>query len=222
MGLPVVITKALAAASANNIATSQSLAGAGDFTLDGSTVSGGIATLDTQRRVIITSGGNDSGITFTIWGTNSNGSNIRDTIAGTTGVTQSKLDFKTVTRIAASGATASTVTAGTNGVGSTHWLRYDPHLTPPNMSLSGELLSGSANWGVQYCYDEFLVTPGQTQIPAYMPDTPAPTAWPHADLQAQTGTKDGNITVPCVGVRFIINSGTGTMRFTAQQSGVAQ
>src|SRR5580704_10734052 len=103
MGLPNIFTQSLATASANNVALSQS-PGAGAITLNGSTVSGGVATLDIQRRVIITSGGNDTGINFTVTGTNSAGFPISDTFAGANvGAAQSNLDFLTVTKIVQSG-----------------------------------------------------------------------------------------------------------------------
>src|SRR6185437_3174379 len=117
---PVTISKTLAAASANNIALSQSPAGAGNLTLNGAAVAAGVATLDTQRRVLITSAGTDTGITFTVYGGNQSGSAISETVAGgSLGIPVSTTqDFLTVTRVAASGASASTVTVGTSGVGS--------------------------------------------------------------------------------------------------------
>lgn len=73
---PVLLTKTLAAASVNAIAQSQSLGAAGNVTLNGATASGGLATLDTQRRVLITSAGNDSGISFTVFGATDSGTAI--------------------------------------------------------------------------------------------------------------------------------------------------
>src|SRR5579875_2257412 len=115
----IAFTKTMAAGSANGIAQSQSLAGAGNLVLNGATVSGGVATLDTQRRVILTSSGNDSGLTWTVYGTNDTGQAIVDRFAGANAAAAvSNFDFTMVTRIAGSGATAGTVTAGTNSTGS--------------------------------------------------------------------------------------------------------
>src|SRR5579864_4719534 len=123
---PTVVTKSLAAASANNIATSQTISGASAVTLNGSTVSGGVATLDTARRVLISSGGNDSSITFTVTGTQWDGQTISQTVTGSNGGTvATNLDFLTVTKIVTSGSTASTITVGTNTVGDTPWVRID-------------------------------------------------------------------------------------------------
>src|SRR5690349_9122021 len=113
------LTKSLVAAAATGISTSQGPITAGNkFTLNGSKVSGGVATFDSQRRVIITSAGNDSGITFTITGTNDDGNTISEVLTGANATAAvSGLDYLTVTSIVANGTTASTVTAGTNTTG---------------------------------------------------------------------------------------------------------
>ena len=106
MALPVIFSQALAAASATNIAASQSPA-AGVITLNGSAVTGGVAVLDAQRRVIVTSGSDDTGITFTVKGTNGAGSQIQETIAGASGAAAAtNLDFKTVTSVTHTGSVA--------------------------------------------------------------------------------------------------------------------
>ncbi len=76
-----------------------------------------VVTLDTPRRVIITSAGNDSGITFTLTGTDWANTPISEVVTGSNaGVASSVFDYQTLTSIVASGATASTITVGTNGV----------------------------------------------------------------------------------------------------------
>ena len=63
---PISVTVGpLDAADDNGIAQSQTTAGAADLTLNGALVSGGVATFDSPRQVIITSAGNDTGVTFT-------------------------------------------------------------------------------------------------------------------------------------------------------------
>src|ERR1700682_5761997 len=126
MAQTIVFNKTMAAASSNSIALSQS-PGTAALTLNGAAVTSGVATIDTAsstntetgRRVIITSGGNDTGINWVVVGTNSSGNKITDTFAGASGAAaQSNLDFVTVTSITPTGAVASTALAGTNGVGS--------------------------------------------------------------------------------------------------------
>jgi hypothetical protein len=125
---PITITVGpLTSASANNIAASQTVAGAANVVLNGSLASGGVAALDNPRRVLITNAGNDAAVTFTVYGTTFNGAVVSEVLQGTNGSTvASTVDFKTVTRIATSGSTsASGITVGTNTVAGSRWLRLD-------------------------------------------------------------------------------------------------
>ena len=73
--------------------------------------------LDTQRQIVIASVGNDSGITFTITGTSSTGAPVTEVLTGANvGTATSANTYYTITSIVPSGNTASTITAGTNGV----------------------------------------------------------------------------------------------------------
>lgn len=305
MGLPHSITKTLAAASANNIATSQTLAGAGSLLLNGSTsnrvsttttataaagttiialttvagivagsaitdstaavipagttvlgvdsanskvilsqpiggagvgsgdtiVAGGVATLDTGRRVTITSlTGNNSGVTFTITGTNELGNQITDKITGANSggsalAAVSNLDFKTVTNVAASGALTGNVTVGTTDgsnastlptpAASTPWFGVNWHAQPFNIELAGIVAAGTTiNWSWQYTYDD----------PNNLPSGVAfPQPFNHPTLNAQTGSLDGSINDPVAAIRLTINSYTGTpsMRATWMESGIS-
>ena len=105
--------------SATNIRTATSISAAGAVTLNGSLVSGGVATLDQPRRVLFTSSGNDSGITFTVTGTDWNGAYATEVLTGANATTTYTVyDYKTVTSIVASGASAGNVSIGTNGIAS--------------------------------------------------------------------------------------------------------
>lgn len=217
-----IITKALVAASANNIALSQTPLAAGNLTLNGSTVSGGIATLDTARRVILTSGGDDHLLTATIIGGGDGGSAIKDSFSLTNGgVAASNLDFLTINSIFVSGATASTITAGTNTVGSSPWKLFANTIENPNMSLGVQLVSGAGNAGIQYTYDPIQIPAGvQTPI-ANAAVLPLPNALAHPTLAGLTASSDGTINWTINAWRLIINSGTGTWKVTGRQAGLA-
>lgn len=213
-------TKSLGAAVANNIATSQS-PGSAAFTLNGSAVAGGVATIDTYsvsantdpgRRVIIQSGGNDSGINFLITGTNSSGNLITDTVAGTNaGTAQSNFDFVTVTNIIGSGAVAGTVVVGTNGVGSSAWQSWNYRVSPPqNIGYAVELVSGAVNYTVQYTYDDPNRLPNGVLTPLAF----------NTILLAQTATADSTLSTPMMATRVLINSGTGVIRVRTMQTGI--
>lgn len=219
-----IVVKSLAAASANNIATSQSLASAGSLNLNGSAASGGVATLDTQRRVIITSAGNDSGITWTVIGTREGGQPIKDQFAGgNVAAAQSNLDFLTVTSITASGATASTVTAGTNGVGSSPWKISADSISPPQTSFDCEI-TGTVSYQVEYTQQPFLAPiPPNGSSPAiqFAPASPNPTAIPFSDLTNKSAAAQGDETFVFHAWRLTILSGTGSVTCTGRQAGLA-
>jgi hypothetical protein len=126
---PVIINCGpYAAPSATNIRTASTVTAAGTVTLNGALVSGGIATLDQPRRVLFTSVGNDSGITFTITGTDWNNQYATEVLTGANAsTTYTVYDFKTVTSVVASGASAGNVSIGTNGIASSRPVNLDPY-----------------------------------------------------------------------------------------------
>ena len=220
MARPVVITKALATAAADNIAQSQALAAAGDLTLNGTTVVDGVAVLDTQRRVLLTSGGNDSAIIFTVYGTLDSGVAISETLAGGNGgAVATQQDFKRVTRIAASGAVATTIEAGTNGVGSSPWFVLNAQIDPFYVGAQFNVLSGTGSWALELTDDEVL-----RPIPIYQPGfdqtqpIPSPYAW--TGMSAMAAATQGVVNHPCRAARLTVNSGTGTGQLVLTQAGI--
>jgi hypothetical protein len=215
----MVISKSLIAAVADNIAQSQALAAAGNLTLNGTTVVGGVATLDTQRRIGITSGGNDTGITFTVYGTMQGGTAISETVTGASGgVATTTRDFLTLTRVAASGAVATTVEVGTTDVGATPWLLLDAWQTPFEVGIA-VVVSGTVNFTVQETSD--LPMPGlQIYNAGFNQTVPIPTPFDISALASKAANTEGSISdVPRNAIRLVVNSGTGTATMTAIQAG---
>lgn len=216
--LPVSFTKSLAAASANNIAASQTIgAGGGAFSLNGAAVVGGVAVLDSQRRVIITSGSNDSAITFTIYGTNDAGTAIQDSFLGSNaGVAVSNRDFKTVTRVTASSAIGAD-TIGTNATGSSPWFMPSYHLTPFVLDIESAI-AGTVTYSIETTMDDYWTPPGQNQVgmPAY---TGIVLVRPTTVVAATAGSSLV-ITAPCRGWRATITAGSGSVTCEALQAGI--
>lgn len=107
-----------AAMAANNIATAQAVAGAGNLSINGALASGGVATMDVARAVkIVSSDAGDTTQTATVYGTDIYGVAMSELIAfnGTTTVPGTKA-FKTVTRVAISAVMAGNATVGTTDV----------------------------------------------------------------------------------------------------------
>ena len=184
-------------------------------------VIGGVATLDTQRRVLITSGASDAGITFTINGAGDNGVPISDTFAGGAISALSNLDFKTITSITHTGSVAGTITIGTTTnfaagvvVAATPWFGVNWHAQPVNIELSG-IVTGTVTWGWQYTYDD------PNNLP---PGILFPQPFFHPTLNNITVSQDGAINDPVAAVRLVIISAatnTGSVRGTWMEAGIS-
>lgn len=154
MAQGIHLSKALIAANAALIAASQTPGAAGALTLTGTTV-----VLDTQRRVIITSAGNNSGVSFTITGLNDTGLPRFETIAGANvGVSVSLYDYRTITSITINGASTGALTVGTNTTGSTDWKMVDGYAPSFNMTVSC-WLTGSVTYSLETTNSAFLTQP---------------------------------------------------------------
>ena len=190
---------------------------------------GGALTLATtlvpgvwQRRVTVTSQGNDSGIYFHILGTNQAGFAIGEYIAGQNGSTtaaQTNLDYLTVTSITPSsssvaqtvGTTAATVSAGVNGSGSSLWNICNWHVTPVNIQYSCVLVSNNATFSIQYTYDDPNNLPSGVTYPQ---------PFNHPTINAATATIDGSSNDPITAWRLLVSAGTGSIRATGIQAGI--
>lgn len=205
---PVIITRALLTADADGIAQAQQTVGAADLTLNGALVAGGIAQLTAQRKVGVASAGNVSTVVFTIYGTNSAGNSITDTVTGVSGNTVSTtLDFLTVTRVAASAIVTSDVTVGTTGVGASQPIPLDLYIDPFDASLFLDI-TGTVNVTAQYTGDTDVLTSN------------GPFVWfDHSDLTGVTADDVGTIISPVTAVRLLTNSGTGSAELTVLQAG---
>lgn len=203
----------LATAVADNIAESQT-PDAGALTLNGALVSGGVAVLDTPRRVLITTAGNESGKTFAITGTNWSGNSISETVAGPNATTvASVLDYATVTSITISATAADAVVVGTNGVAGSAWVRLDEWASPAVAIQC--VASGTVNYTVQQTLDD----PNSPTNPV----APSAVTWvahPDTNLVGATGTVQGNYAFVPTYARVLLNSGTGSVTVQFSQSGV--
>lgn len=208
--LPVRITRQLAAADDNGIALLQQLVGAGALTLNGVLVAAGVAQLDTQRKVGISSTGNLSAVTFTVYGKDQPGNTISESLAGPNNNTVSTtLDFYTVTQVAASAAVGTDVIVGTTGVGASQPIPLDIYLDPFNVSLFVDV-QGTVNYTAQFTFDNVQSSAG-------------PYVWTdHPDLTSATADGDGTYISPVTATRILTNSGTAALVFTVIQAGASR
>ena len=210
MAQPYQLSIALAAAQATAVSASQS-PGAGAILINGLRATSGVATLDSPRRVLFTSGGDDSGITFTVTGTDRSGNPLGETIAGANGTAYTTQDFKTVTGVTHTGSVASTLTIGTNGIASSQWCSINYQI--PQIEIGFVVtVSGTINYSVEYTYDN--------------PSSPFSGTFPtvfQSSITSQSTNKDGTINDPVYAVRVTQNSFTspGSLKAIIIQSGLA-
>lgn len=211
---PITVTVGpLASAVANNICLSQSPTHAAGFTLNGSLVSGGVATLDLPRRVLFTFAADESGHTITLTGTDLTGQVRSESIAGTAaGTVYSVLDYKTVTAIAISSNSAGAITVGTNGIASSGWVAFDSYALAA-IALQADV-SGTVNYTVQTTMDD----PNDPVSPV----TPVNVAWfssTDSGVVTATASKQSTFSFIPAYARVLLNSGSGTVTTTFVQAG---
>lgn len=209
---PVTVTVGpLATASANNICTSQTPTGA--FTLNGTLVSGGVATLDTPRRILFTAASNESAKTITIVGTDWNYAPQTEVITGpnaTTGYTN--LDFRTVTSITISAAATGAFTVGTNTIASSMWVRLDSY------ALGQVAIQCTATGTVNYTVQQTLQDPNNPLVGL----APYQVVWINTSDVAAVGATASiqtNYGYAPLFARVTLNSGTGSISAVFSQLG---
>jgi hypothetical protein len=195
----------LVAANDQAIAATQTPAGT-TLTLTATPV-----VLDAPRQIVITSAGNDSGITFTVVGTGYSGQAQTEVIAGANASTAtSVLNFATVSSITASGAIAGAVKAGTTAVAGSRWVRFDSWA---NAQSSVQVdVSGTVNYTVQVTMDD----PNDP----FSPIAPVNVTWlssPDSNVVSQASAKYSYFAYTPTFARVLLNSGTGSATATFAQ-----
>lgn len=195
----------LATASAVNIAASQSGAAGVALTLTASPV-----VLDTPRRIIVTSAGDDHLHTFTIVGLSHGGVRVTETLTGSNGgAAQSAYDYGTVVSVTPVQGTASTVTVGTNGVASSAPLNLDSYGFP-QVALQADV-TGTVNATVRQTLDDCAGSGGMSAV-----------TWinhPDTNLVGLTTAVQGNYAYAPSWVQLLLNSGTGSAALKVTQNG---
>ena len=141
-------------ADIDNIAAEQSPAGAA-LTLNGAV---GTGNLDYARALTITSGGDDSDITYTLTGTDANGAaQTEDIVGGNATTVLTAKYFKSVSSITHTGSVQSTVTVGTGNVTrimATQIIPLEPYDTIATV-VSVDV-TGTIDFTVQETFDDVL------------------------------------------------------------------
>lgn len=200
---------------ANGIFADQTRADAGNLDLDGVLVVGGVAIFTYAQIVAIEGTGNNSGITFTVTGTDADGNATAQTITGANnGTAKTTVHFKTVTRVSCSAAITGNVEGGVLAADGmvTNSYPCNRRQSPFNMSLCHNLTAGTMTASAQYTLDQV-----QT---AYSNGFSNSADWRKVDgLADVTADAVSNLAYPVTAVRFIqtVGSTTGTARQTLIQ-----
>jgi hypothetical protein len=201
------VTVQLAAAVTTGIALAQSGTAGTALTLNGSLVSGGVATLDAPRRVIITPAANESANVFTITGTDVYGRTQVEALNGVaSGSAVTAHDFATVTSIVPTNNTSGTVTSGTNGTGSSIPYIVSAYANPNLIGVFVEL-TGTVTFSIEKSGDYFG--------PAWDLNTNTPIWFADSGFTSLSANTSGQVQGPLTMIRLTVTSGTGsaTARF---------
>ena len=216
---PIQQTINIAAATSNGIVTSTKPEDGVDLTLNGSLVSGGVATPGYPTQVSFASNSNLSTVLFTVYGTGTDNNPLAEVITGPNNATVTGTKtFKTVTRIAV--ATASTfsterVVAGTAavGIGTGNWWPLDIYTPNQVSTISCNILaSGSATYSVEYTNEDIWNLPAANCLAV---------AHPVAALTGATTDQTAFTTTLMRAVRVNVASGAGQLRVTVVQQSTA-
>lgn len=201
---PLVVTTS--AASAVSVCASQS-PGADAILINGSLASGGVATIAGAQLITLVSGGDDSGITFTIAGTDSDGRLQTETVTGIAiGTATSTKYFKTVTGITHTGSVAGTLTSGNTIDAVSNTVRPDLNTSPIAIGIGVILVSGTATYKVQHSYQNG--------------NTSHPTLWFDNAAGAKTASSEATYAAPVGTIRILISaSASGLLRANIIQGG---
>lgn len=184
MSSPKTITLTPEALDRDGISAAETLAGAGNLTIGGALASGGSVTFTQAQHVTIYAAGDESGVTFTVTGTDRYGAALTEDITGPNATTVvSTANFQTVTQVAGDGATSGDVEVGVDGTCESQWYVLNYRGADSSVAI-GCVLGASANltYAVQHTYSDIFAAGFQE---------PDATAFTHSTLTGETTDQDG-------------------------------
>lgn len=212
MPRPKTITLTMAASDDDAVCQSQTPSGAGALTINGALASGGVATLDVPRHILITAAANESGRTFTLTGTDRFGKALSTTTAGPNATTKivTAYNFKTLTTVSIDGAATGAVKVGTADSLESQWLPMD--WRGPEAPKVSVALSSAAN----------LTFTGQLTASDIQASGFVETSATTSDVSALTGTASAlaSLSGPARAFRLKLSSFVaGTVTLTLMERG---
>lgn len=192
-----VIAVSPTAVTANSVCASQT-PGAGAILINGTLATAGVATLGAAQLIRLTSGGDDSGITFTFTGTDTEGRVQTETVAGTNASnTDTTKYFKTITGITSSGNPATTIVAGNLIASVSNIIRPNVNVSPTAIGLGVVLVSGTSTYKVQHSYQDAR--------------TAHPTVWFDNSAGAKTASSEATYSTPVSAIRVLVTASSSAV-----------
>ncbi len=218
MATPIILRKQLTAASANNLALSQTPTSGTPLTLTALAATG----LDSMRRILLTTGSEASQRTLVLTGKGNEGEVISETLtipATTVGTVQSLRDYLTLTSaLPLGGGWSNAVTLGTSAVGSSEPQIVNWHVTSFEIGFALELISGTGIASLEVTRD-IPYAPIQIYNPGYAIMAPINLWYPWPELNSVEGSAIGTVDDPITAFRLTISAGTGLWQLDAVPAG---
>lgn len=196
------ITVDLDDVDANGVCEAQDPGAAANLSLDGALVSGGVATFDVARQLVMASTTDDSGLTITITGTDPDGYALTEAVnPGPNTSVESTEYFKTVTQVAVDGDPAGDISVGTVDEVMSNTIPLDRrNITAASISVN---VTGTIDFTIQETFED-VVRPGKAPQSAY-----ANALW--SDISAladKTVDTTSTASVGATAIRWMVNSYT--------------
>jgi len=173
----------------------------------------GTVTFATPQHITAYAGADESGKTITFTGTDRNGLALTETITGPdTGTVVSTKNFKTLTQVVGSAATAGDIEIGVDGTAESGWFPVNYRGPDFNIGFGVDLSSdGNLTYTVQHTFHDVLAS-GFAEDDA--------TKFNHESIAAKTVAADGNYTNPPTALRLAITAHTaGSANLRVVQTG---
>ena len=174
--------------------------------INGALAANGVATLATPQRVLITTA--DSTTKYTLYGTSASGTPQSETLTSNGTNVQSALDYASIAPITVNQQPTAATTVGTNGVGSTPYVRLDSW-AEGSVSVQCNV-TGTVNYTVQVSDDD----PNQ---PWGTPVALSAMTWIATNdpvAVGATGNIQTNFLFAPTYARVLLNSGSGSVTAT--------
>ena len=199
----------------NAVSVSQTPAAGGEqaLTITGVFASGGVATMDTARQVLLTFAADESARKFLIQGTRTDGKFQEEAVAGTATTATTVKAFATVTHILIDDDSAGAIEAGTATVISTSWHPVDYIRNPVNIGIVITVGGATADMTVELTESNLMSWKGNNPTPPHSGhagskfDRVHPVVNPidHDTLVNVIADASGNVAFPITGLRLTSN-----------------